>query len=254
MATDVEAELARVDMQYSDDVDELLAEPADNARPGAEVLGGVLGAVDSVLGTSSSKYFTNRGEVDEKRKRKFIRRDPRIQRQKAVIIQTKIGEFFSSLPASLQAVSEAQEYIQGTTLRNWAEQGAWKLLERSGFDYSSWDANGVHDLKDCLDGLQSIEESIMEYVDVVETLRETEANITRQLTSPLRPKLSPQSSPYTATESLMPGFVVAEPISESSGESDSDSSAESVSDSGSDWSADSGSSSSGSSGSSGEEV
>lgn len=186
-----ESELELIDEQFARD--DIPGEP--RAGKYDQALGSVLGAVDSVLGTSSAKYFvdTGRGGDNYGRTFEFTSRDPDLNFKKAQILRQNISEFFPRFESSLQAVSKAQDEIQSTRLRDWAEEGVQQLSQRSKFDTTKWDDNGVKDLKDCLDGMNSIEASITKFVHVVKNLKTTEVNIMKTLASPYRPKLSSQS-------------------------------------------------------------
>ena len=86
--------------------------------------------------------------------------------------------------------------MQATAFSTWAQQAANALLARSNFDTLSWDANSVQDLKDCLNSLQSIQDTITQYVRLVQKIREVNAAVAEQLFKPARKKLSPLKKAY----------------------------------------------------------
>ncbi len=195
---ETDEELKQVERQYSDAIDELLAEPADTPDLTRPLISSNR-ALPRAFGTMINavvpwKYLGNKGDVDKQRKQKYINRDTEIQRQKAQVVKVNIKNLYNSL--QLQQVSAAQTYMQATAFSTWAQQAANALLARSNFDTLSWDANSVQDLKDCLNSLQSIQDTITQYVRLVQKIREVNAAVAEQLFKPARKKLSPLKKAY----------------------------------------------------------
>ena len=91
---ETDEELKQVERQYSDAIDELLAEPADTPDLTRPLISSNR-ALPRAFGTMINavvprKYLGNQGDVDKQRKQKYINRDTEIQRQKAQVVKVNI--------------------------------------------------------------------------------------------------------------------------------------------------------------------